>query len=86
MGSAPNIDAKMAVRRVYFNVSDLGRRGELVDADLSDYFSTIPHGPLMRCIARRVSDRKVLAVMKAVAEGASRGKNTTWQSMHNGIP
>lgn len=83
-GFRPNIDAKMAVRRVYFNVSDLGRR-ELVDADLSDYFSTIPHGPLMRCIARRVSDRKVLAVMKAwlrapVVERTRHGNQCTTES------
>ena len=63
-GFRPKIDAKMAIRRVFYNISDLGRR-EIVDADLSDYFSTIPHGPLMRCVARRVADGKILSVMKA---------------------
>jgi RNA-directed DNA polymerase len=83
-GFRPKIDAKMAVRRVFFNISDLGRR-EIVDADLSDYFSTIPHGPLMRCIARRIADGRVLSVVKAwltapVVERARDGYQRTTES------
>lgn len=63
-GFRPNVDAKMAVRRVFWHVSSHGRR-EIVDADLSDYFSTIPHGKLMRCITRRIADGKLLSVLKA---------------------
>jgi group II intron reverse transcriptase/maturase len=37
---------------------------EVVDADLSGYFDSIPHAELMRCIARRVSDRAVLHLLK----------------------
>lgn len=61
-GFRPKLDAKMAVRRAYFHIKD-GRR-EVVDADLSDYFTTIPHGPLMRCVSRRVTDGQVLSVIK----------------------
>jgi RNA-directed DNA polymerase len=61
-GFRPKVDAKMAVRRAYFHLID-GRR-EVVDADLSDYFTTIPHGPLMKCISRRVADGHVLSVIK----------------------
>jgi RNA-directed DNA polymerase len=61
-GFRPKLDAKMAVRRAYFHIKD-GRR-EVVDADLSDYFTTIPHGPLMRCVSRRVADGQVLSVIK----------------------
>jgi RNA-directed DNA polymerase len=41
-------------------------RGEsqVVDADLSKYFDTIPHRELMRSIARRISDRKMLRLVK----------------------
>lgn len=61
-GFRPKLDAKMAVRRVYYHITD-GRR-EVVDADLSDYFTTIPHGPLMRCVSRRITDGQVLSVIK----------------------
>ena len=63
-GFRPKLDAKMAIRRAFWNISQHGRR-EIVDADLSDYFSTIPHGQLMRCIARRIADGKVLSAIKA---------------------
>ena len=59
----PRLDAKMTVRRVYFHVSKRGLN-EVVDADLKDYFSTIPHGSLMKCVARRVCDAKVPNLIK----------------------
>ena len=37
---------------------------DVVDADLSKYFDTIPHAELMRCVARRVVDRHVLHLIK----------------------
>jgi len=37
---------------------------EIVDADLSGYFDTIPHAELMTSIARRISDRHVLSLIK----------------------
>jgi group II intron reverse transcriptase/maturase len=36
----------------------------VVDADLSGYFDSIPHAELMQCIARRVSDKAVLRLVK----------------------
>jgi RNA-directed DNA polymerase len=62
-GFRPGRDAKTAVRRVYFHITQHDRR-EVVDADLSDYFTTIPHGPLLRCVARRVNDGQVLSILK----------------------
>jgi len=38
---------------------------EIIDADLSKYFDTIPHGPLMKAVARRVSDGTVLRLIKS---------------------
>jgi len=38
---------------------------EIVDADLSGYFDSIPHAELMQSVARRVSDRHLLALIKA---------------------
>lgn len=37
---------------------------EVVDADLSGYFDTIPHAELMTSVARRVSDRRLLHLVK----------------------
>lgn len=37
---------------------------EVVDADLSGYFDSIPHTELMKSVARRVSDRQLLHLVK----------------------
>jgi RNA-directed DNA polymerase len=41
---------------------------EVIDADLSGYFDSIPHAKLMKTVARRVSDRHLLALIKAWLE------------------
>jgi group II intron reverse transcriptase/maturase len=41
---------------------------EVVDADLSGYFDSIPHAELMKSVARRVSDRQLLKLIKAFLE------------------
>ena len=38
---------------------------EVVDADLAQYFDTIPHQQLLRQVARRVSDGAILKLIKA---------------------
>jgi retron-type reverse transcriptase len=82
----------MAVRRAYWHITQSGRT-EVVDADLSDYFGSIPHGPLMRCVARRVADATVLSVIKAwldapVVERDRRGDRCTTEARdrHRGTP
>ena len=37
---------------------------QVVDADLSGYFDTIPHSDLLKSVSRRVSDRHVLHLIK----------------------
>src|SRR5262249_12828287 len=40
-----------------------GRR-EVVDADLADYFGSIPHAELLKSVSRRIVDRRVLHLIK----------------------
>jgi RNA-directed DNA polymerase len=54
---------------------------EVVDADLADYFGSIPHADLMRSLARRIVDKRVLHLIKkwlecAVEETDDRGRKT----------
>jgi RNA-directed DNA polymerase len=37
---------------------------DIVDADLSKYFDTIPHSELMQCVARRIVDKHMLHLIK----------------------
>jgi RNA-directed DNA polymerase len=36
----------------------------VVDADLKRYFDTIPHGPLLKAVHRRVTDRRILGLIE----------------------
>ena len=90
-GFREGLDAKMAVRRVYYHLRD--GRNEVVDGDLRDYFTTIPHGALMKSVARRVADGRVLSVVKAwlnapVIEQSPQGKlrTTAAKDSHRGTP
>lgn len=52
---------------------------DVVDADLADYFGSIPHTELMQSLARRIVDRRVLHLIKtwlecAVEEADPRGR------------
>src|ERR1700739_4209150 len=53
---------------------------DVVDADLSRYFDTIPHSDLMKSVARRIVDRHVLRLiklwLKAPIEGREGGNGT----------
>ena len=51
-----------AVRHVH-SLLNTGYR-DVVDADLAGYFDSIPHAELMKSVARRVSDRHMLALIK----------------------
>jgi len=64
-------------------VEELLFRGhpEVVDADLADYFGSIPHADLLKSVARRIVDRRVLHLIKMwldcpVEETDDRGRKT----------
>ena len=67
---------------------------EVVDADLADYFGSIPHAELMRSLARRIVDRRVLHLIKmwlecSVEETDDRGRKTRTteaKDQRRGIP
>jgi RNA-directed DNA polymerase len=75
----PGRNAQQAVGEV----GELLFRGhpEVVDADLADYFGSIPHAELVKSVARRIVDRRVLYLIKMwlecpVEETDDRGRKT----------
>ena len=61
-GYRPGRSAEQAVRRVHEALWQ--NHSQVIDADLSRYFDVIPHAALMKSVARRVSDRRVLHLIK----------------------
>jgi RNA-directed DNA polymerase len=53
----------------------------VIDADLSRYFDSIPHADLLKSLARRLSDRKMLRLLKRwlKAPVAERGPGGGWR-------
>ena len=91
-GFRPGRSAKMAIQKAYFHVTERGL-SEVVDADLSDYFTTIPHGALVRCLSRRIADGHMLSVIKQwlrvpVVERTEDGERRTTEAADNnrGVP
>jgi RNA-directed DNA polymerase len=61
-GYRPQRSALDAVRQVH-SLLNTGHR-QVVDADLSEYYESIPHSELLKSVARRVVDRRVLHLIK----------------------
>ncbi len=61
-GFRPRRSALMALERL----RQLGAKGghHVLDADIRDYFGSIDHEKLMKLLARRVSDRRVLKLLR----------------------
>jgi group II intron reverse transcriptase/maturase len=81
-----------AVKKVH-SLLNTGHK-EVIDADLSGYFDSIPHAELMKSVARRISDRHLLHLIKmwleaAVEESDDRGnrrRTTRNKDEGKGIP
>jgi RNA-directed DNA polymerase len=58
----PDHSALDAVRQVHGHVNT--GHTEVVDADLSGYFDSIPHAELVKSLSRRISDRHLLGLIK----------------------
>jgi RNA-directed DNA polymerase len=61
-GYRPGRSANDAIEKVHRLLID--GYTDVVDADLSKYFDTIPHDELMQCVARRIVDRMILSLIK----------------------
>jgi len=67
---------------------------DVVDADMSGYFDTIPHAELMKSVARRVVDRRMLHLVKMwleapveeIDERGRKRRTTTNLDAKKGIP
>lgn len=61
-GFRPNRSAKDAIRRIKENL----QKGKVTvfDADLRNFFDTIPHDKLIKCIAKRITDSNVIHLIK----------------------
>jgi RNA-directed DNA polymerase len=88
-GYRPQRSAQHAVQKVHEWLC--AGYTDVVDADLSKYFDTIPHAELMQCMARRIVDRRVLHLIKMwltspVAEGDGKGNWRYTGSSGTGTP
>jgi RNA-directed DNA polymerase len=67
---------------------------EVVDADLADYFGSIPHAELLKSAARRIVDRRVLHLIKMwlvcpveeTDDGGRKTRTTEAKDKRRGIP
>lgn len=81
-----------AVRQVH-SLLNTGHT-HVVDADLSEYYETIPHGELLQSVARRVVDRRVLhlikmwitAVVEDTDERGNKKRTTRNRDAKRGVP
>ena len=88
----PGRNAQQAV----VEVEELLFRGhpEVVDADLADYFGSIPHAELLKSVSRRIVDRRALHLIRMwldcpVEETDDRGRKTRTteaRDKRSGIP
>jgi RNA-directed DNA polymerase len=61
-GYRPGRSARDAIQAVHRAMCQ--GRTDVVDADLSKYFDTIPHADLMKSVARRIADGRMLHLIK----------------------
>jgi len=87
-GYRTNFSAHTAVRAVH-RLINTGHT-QVIEADLADYFGSIPHAELLKSVARRVSDRHLLHLIKmwliapVEEDDGKRGKKRTTPGKDSG--
>jgi RNA-directed DNA polymerase len=83
-GFRPGRGCKDALRRV----DQLLKEGGVwvVDADIKSYFDTIPHGPLIERVGRKIADGRVLRLIKSYLKVGVIESVKGWQPSEEGAP
>jgi RNA-directed DNA polymerase len=83
-GFRPGRGCKDALRRV----DELLKEGRVwvVDADIKGYFDTIPHGPLMERVERKIADGRVLRLIEGYLKAGVMESVKGWQPTERGTP
>jgi RNA-directed DNA polymerase len=71
-GYRPGRSTKDAMKKVWREIQD-GREW-IVDADLKDFFGSVDHEKLLTLVSQRVSDGRVLALLRAMLKAGSYGQ------------
>jgi len=61
-GYRPNRSPHMAMRKIWREINEGNER--IVDGDLRDYFGTVNHETLINLVARKISDGKILKLIR----------------------
>ena len=81
-GYRPKRSAQDAIQKVHKLLCE--GYTDVVDADLSKYFDTIPHSELLQCVARRIVDRDVLHLIKMWLKAPVEERDENGKRRHDG--
>ena len=81
-GYRPKRSGADAISQVHRHI--LSGHTDVVDADLSKYFDTIPHRALMQSVARRIVDRHVLRLIKMWLKSPVEERDRDGNAAHEG--
>lgn len=88
-GFRPERSVHHAIRTVKFQLQDGGAGSEagrwVIEGDLSSYFDTVHHKLLMKCLRKRIQDKRLLTLLWKFIKSGHVDKNLFCAS-HQGVP